>query len=91
MATTAKLGLREATVSAGVFAAVLFALVSVDSRVHDRVSDLFRTGAVTPWGDRAGDLVDAVWAAARYQSFDNAPVLIFMTVGAVLMVFLFRS
>jgi hypothetical protein len=55
------------------------------------VSELFRSGAVTPWGDRAGDLVDAVVAAARYQSFDNAPVLLFMTVGAVLMVVLFRS
>jgi hypothetical protein len=88
---TAKLGIREGAISATVFAAVLFALISVDARVHDRMSDLFTSGSVTPWGDRAGDLFSALWAAARYQSFDNAPVLIFVTVGVVLMVFMFRS
>jgi hypothetical protein len=88
---TAKLGVREGAISAAVFAAVLFALISVDPRVHDRMSDLFATGSVTPWGDRAGDLIGALVAAARYQSFDNAPVLIFVTVGVVLMVFMFRS
>jgi hypothetical protein len=88
---TAKLGIREGAISATVFAAVLFALISVDPRVHDRMSDLFASGSVSPLGDRAGDLVSAVVAAARYQSFDNAPVLLFVTVGVVLMVVLFRS
>ena len=88
---TAKLGIREGAISATVFGAVLFALISVDPRVRDRMSDLLASGSVSPWGDRAGDLVSAVVSAARYQSFDNAPVLLFVAVGIVLMVFLFRS
>ena len=88
---TARLGIREGAISATVFAAVVFTLISVDPRVRDRMSELFASGSVTPWGDRAGDLLGAVVAAARYQSFDNAPVLLFIAVGIVLMVFLFRS
>ncbi len=88
---TAKLGIREGALSATVFGMVLFILISVDPRVHDRMSDLFSSGSVTPWGDRAGDLVNAVVGAARYQSMDNGPVLLFIAVGIVLMVFMVRS
>jgi len=88
---TAKLGFREGTVSGIVFAVVLFGLISVDPRVHDRMSDLFMTGGITPWGDRLGELGSALWIAARTQSIDNAPMLVFVTVGAVLTVFMLRS
>lgn len=86
-----KLGIREGTISAGVFAAILTALVSVDQRVHERVIDLFSGGGVASWGDRLGDLGSALWAAARYQSLDNEPLLVFATVGALLTLFMFRS
>ena len=49
------------------------------------------SGGVTPWGDRFGDLVNALWNAARTQSLDNAPVLVFVTVGTVLTLFMLRS
>ena len=88
---TAKLGLREGAVSGIVFAVVLFGLISVDPRVHDRMSDLFMSGGITPWGDRLGELGSALWMAARTQSIDNAPMLVFVTVGAVLTVFMLRS
>jgi len=78
-------------VSGIVFAVVLFGLISVDPRVHDRMSDLFMTGGITPWGDRLGELGSALWIAARTQSIDNAPMLVFVTVGAVLTVFMLRS
>ena len=89
---TAKLGIRDGAISGIVFAVVLFGLVSVDPRVHDRVTDLLSSGGgLTPWGDRFGDLLNALWAAARTQSIDNAPVLVFVTVGTVLTLFMVKS
>jgi hypothetical protein len=89
-----KLGLREGAFSFGVFCAVLFALTTVDPRVQDRLSDLMGHGSVTnvgPWTQRAGELGDALWSAARHQSLENAPLLVFATVGTVLTIFMFKS
>jgi hypothetical protein len=88
---TFKLGLREGVISGTVFAVVLFALISVDPRVRDHISDLFGGGSVAPLSARAGDLGGALWSAARHQSIENAPLLVFATVGAVLTVFMLKS
>ena len=88
---TLKLGLREGVVSAAVFGGVLFALVSIDPRVRDHVSELVGGGSVAPLSARAGDLGSALWSAARHQSIENAPLLVFATVGTVLTVFMLRS
>ena len=89
---TLKLGVRDGAVSAAVFGIVLTALVFTDPRVHDHVSDLFGgTGAIGPWGDRVTDLGSALWMALKDQSIDNAPLLVFATVGAVLTLFMFKS
>jgi hypothetical protein len=87
----AKLGIRDGAITAIVFGIVLFGLVSFDPRVHDRMTELLLSGSVTPWGDRLGDLVNALWSAARTQSMDNASVLIFFTVGTVLTLFMVKS
>lgn len=87
-----KLGLRQTAVSSVVFCAVLLALVSVDGRVRERITELVNGGdGLTPWGDRLSDLGDALTTALRYQSIENAPLLIFATVGAVLFVFMIRT
>ena len=89
-----KLGFRQAIASAAVFGAVLLVLVSVDDRVRDRFNDLVYGGSgrsLTPWGDRAGDLGSALVSAARYQSIENAPLLVFAAVGAVLVVFMLKA
>ena len=89
---TGKFGIRDGALSAAVFGIVLFALVSADPRVHDHVSELFgSTGSVGPWGDRLSDLGSALWLAVKDQSIDNAPMLVFATVGAVLTLFMFKS
>ena len=89
---TSKLGLRDGAISAAVFGVVLFALVSADPRVRDHVSDLFGgAGTVSPWGDRAADVGSALWMAIKDQSMDNAPLLVFATVGAVLTLFMIKS
>ena len=87
-----KLGFRQAIASAAVFGAVLLMLVSVDDRVRDRFNDLVSGGnSLTPWGDRAGDLVGALVSAVRYQSLENAPLLVFAAVGAVLVAFMLKT
>ena len=75
-----------------VFVIVLGGLVSVDARVRDRFSDLMAGDAhLSPWSDRAGELVEALGSAVRHQSIENAPVLVFTTVVIVLFLFMVRS
>ena len=89
---TLKLGIRDGAVSAAVFAVILGALVFADPRVHDHVSELVGgSGTIGPWGDRVGDLGSALWMALKAQSIDNAPLLVFATVGTVLTLFMFKS
>ncbi|HET7618628.1 MAG TPA: hypothetical protein VFK20_08960 [Vicinamibacterales bacterium] len=87
-----KLGIREGAISMTVFAAILLALTTLDPRVQDRVSELIGgSGGVSPLGDRLADVGSALWSAARYQSIENAPMLVFAAIGAVLTLFMFRS
>jgi hypothetical protein len=86
-----KLSLRQWTLSTLVFGGVLFALASVDARVRERVSDVVTGGdGLTPWGDRVSDLGSALMSAVRHQSIENAPLLVFAAVGAVLFVFMLK-
>ena len=82
-------GIKQGFISAAVFAVVLFGLVSVDDRVRERFGAVVGSGGegLTPWGDRVGDLGDALMSALRYQSIENAPLLVFTAVGVVLVVF----
>ena len=87
-----KMGMRQGAVSAAMFAAIMFALVSVDARVRDHVSELVgNTASVAPLSTRFTELADALWTAARYQSIENAPMLVFATVGIVLTIFMVKS
>ena len=84
-----RFGLRQAAISGGVFALLLLALISLDDRVRERATELASgAGTVTSWGDRISMFATALVDAAQYQSIDNAPLLIFATVGAVLFLFM---
>jgi hypothetical protein len=87
-----KPSVRQTVVSLMVFCGVLIALVSVDARVRDRVGDLVSGGdGLSSWGDRLGHLVEAMTTAVRHQSIENAPLLVFATVGAVLFLFMVKA
>jgi hypothetical protein len=86
-----KLGYREGLISFAIFGALLMALTTIDPRVRDRLTDLFGSGNVSPFGDRLSDLSGAMLTALRHQSIENAPLLVFTTVGAVLTVFMLRT
>jgi hypothetical protein len=87
-----KLGFRQTIASIAVFAAVLTFLVSLDDRVRDRFSVLLSAGTdLSPWTHRAQELGSVLVDAVRYQSIENAPLMIFAVVGAVLFLFMVRT
>ena len=87
-----KRGLRQAALSGTVFCGLLLALVSVDARVRERMSELVSGGdGLGGWSARLNELGEALSTAVRHQSIENAPLLIFATVGAVLFLFMVRA
>jgi hypothetical protein len=87
-----KLGFRQSLTSVAIFGVIMAFLVSLDDRVRDRFGDLLSAGtSVAPFGHRASELVNALVDAARYQSIENAPLLIFAFVGGVLFLFMVRT
>ena len=86
-----KLGGWQGLASAGGFLALLAVLVSVDPRVRERFTDLLSGGDGMPsWGHRASYLGGALVDAVRYQSIENAPLVVFAVVGFVLVVCMMR-
>ena len=84
-------GMKQGLMSGGIFVGLLFALVSIDSRVQERFHDLVAGQGVSSFADRASQLGDALATAVRYQSIENAPMVVLATVGAVLFLFMVRT
>jgi hypothetical protein len=86
-----KLGMRDGAISFAIFVGVIFALMSVDPTVRERVSEMVSVGSASSMSGRLGDLGGALWMAVRTQSIENAPLMVFATVGVLLTVFMLRS
>jgi hypothetical protein len=83
---------RQWVLSVGVFVLIIGALVSVDARVRDQFNNLISGGnGIATWDTRALELGGALVTAIRHQSIDNAPLMIFATVGALLFLFMVRT
>ena len=54
-------------------------------------TELVAGQGVSSFADRASQLGDALATAVRYQSIENAPMVVFATVGAVLFLFMVRT
>lgn len=85
-----KIGIKQSVLSAMVFAGILAGLVSIDPRVRGRFAELVHGGG-TPWDNRLADLGGALLDAARYQSIENAPLVVFAAVSAMLVLFMWRT
>lgn len=84
--------LPQAFASLTVFVLLLLALVSVDKRVKDKFADLVSgNNSMSSWTVRASELGDTVVTAVRHQSIENAPMVLFATVGGVLFLFMVRT
>lgn len=86
-----KLAKRQGVLSIAIFLGVLFSLTFVDPRVRDAFGDLFSNGSMSSYSQRAGEVGNALWMAVRTQSIENAPMVVFATIGAVLTLFMFKS
>lgn len=84
-----KIGARQGVASAAVFGAIVLALMWNDDRLRDLV--VLQAGSASSWGSRAGDIGTALLGAARHQSIENAPMVVFAVVGAVLVLFMVRT
>ena len=84
--------LPQALASLAVFVILLVTLAAVDQRVHDKCAQLLSSGqTVGSLADQASDLAGTVARAVQRQSRDNAPMVLFASVGGVLFLFMVRT
>lgn len=86
-----KMGIRQGLISTAVFGAIVLALVSVDAGVRDRFSEMVSSGSASSWTERASFFGDSVVTAAKHQSLENAPLVVFATAGALLFLCMVRT
>lgn len=82
-------------VTAAALVVVLLVLIGMDPRVRGQISGLAR-GAVTPAsvsavGSQVGDTGATVIAVAADQTMAHAPLMVFVCVATLLVVFLLRT
>jgi len=86
--------LGDALLSIGALAILLVALVSVDGRVREQVSVWVSAGPsidLAAAGDQVRDLTGVIFEAARDQSIEHAPLMIFALAAIVLVLFMLRT
>jgi hypothetical protein len=87
--------ISDGLISFGALLLLLIALVSIDDRVRERVTDLVESppssADVARAGARVGQVSHVVYKAARDQSVEHAPMVIFGVAAAVLVLFMLRT
>ena len=82
----------DALVSGAVVVVVLITLMSIDVRVREQVRMVLgTTSGVQAAGGRVGDVGTVLFEAARTQSIDHGPLMIFIAAATVLVLFMVRS
>lgn len=85
---------RDALLSVGALAVLLLTLVAVDDRVREQVSLRLAkpsSAELASAGERVRDLAAVVLEAARDQSLEHAPLMIFVLAATVLVLFMLRT
>jgi hypothetical protein len=79
--------------SAATVVILLMVLIGADDRVREQVSMHFsaRPSVELASGRQLGDLTTVITHAAREQSLEHAPLLIFTLAAAVLLLFMLRT
>jgi hypothetical protein len=85
---------KDALISAGALLIVLIALMAIDGRVRAQVT-MAVSGASSPVavveaGGQARYVAGVLLSAAREQSIDHAPIVIFVGAASVLVAFMLR-
>ena len=86
---------RDALISAGGVLVLLAALVAVDGRVREQIALRMSPGRasaqVVETGATVRDLTAVMFDAARDQSIEHAPLVLFVLGGTVLLLFMLRT
>lgn len=87
--------ISDAALTVGGALVLVLALVMFDARIREKVHSAFDTrhpGAMlADLGQRGTEAVTIIAAAARHQSFEHAPLLIFAAAASVLVVCMLRT
>jgi hypothetical protein len=87
--------INDALISLGALVLLLVALVSIDDRVRERVTEILRTppnsAEIAGTGAQAVQISNVVFKAARDQSVEHAPMVIFCVAATVLVLFMLRT
>ena len=86
-----KSGLRQAFLSAIVFCLLLFAVMSVDPRVKERMENFVFGGGLSSIDNHASNVGHTLVSAVKYQSIENGPMMIFAVGGVILFIFMFKA
>ncbi|HKB11088.1 MAG TPA: hypothetical protein VKD69_10550 [Vicinamibacterales bacterium] len=83
----------EVLLTVGTLTVLVMVLVAVDPRVREQVSMRVSapTVSIADAGNHARDLTSVISQAARRQSLEHAPLLIFGLVATVLVLFMLRT
>ncbi len=87
--------IRDAMLTAGSALTLVLALVLLDDRVRMQISAVIDPrnpgDALVGMGGRATHLASIMFVAARTQSVEQAPLVIFAVAAAVLVLFMLRT
>ena len=87
--------IKDALISMGAVLLLIVALVSIDDRVRERVTDILgrppSSAEISGTGAKVAQVSSVVFKAVRYQSVEHAPMVIFSVASAVLVLFMLRT
>jgi hypothetical protein len=87
--------ISDALISLGALVLLLAALVSIDDRVRDRAEQLLTTppssAEIVGVGNEIENVSTVMYKAARSQSVEHAPLVIFGAAAAILVLFMLRT
>lgn len=87
--------ISDGLLSLGAVLLLLVALVSIDDRVRERVTGLVTTPPssreIAGVGAQVESMSVVIYKAARDQSVENAPMVVFGVAAAVLVLFMLRT
>jgi len=87
--------ISDALISMGALAVLLLALVSVDDRVRERITTMLAappsSAQIVGAGEKMREVSAIVVSAARDQSIEHAPLMIFAAAATVLVLFMVRT
>lgn len=95
MATVLRRPLSSGLTAAGGLCALLIGLAVIDDRVRDQVAKVFArqgpTAEIASIGSQLEEMAAVVAQAARDQSIEHAPMVIFAVAAMVLVLFMSRT